>query len=105
MGLVIGKGGRRIQQISTTTGADVFTKRAVRNRVYIEAETEDAIERAKQEILRIVVSCSMDLEYFPAACFTTVYRERTSARMRLLRREHLRSTLKGWKTINCAYNE
>ena len=54
MGLVIGKGGRRIQQISTTTGAVVFTKRAVRN---LEAETEDAIERAKQEILRIVVSC------------------------------------------------
>ena len=58
MGAVIGKGGRRIQQISTTTGANVFTKRGIRDRIYIEAETDGAIKRAKQEVLRIVVSRS-----------------------------------------------
>jgi polyribonucleotide nucleotidyltransferase len=56
MGLVIGKGGVRIQHIGTVTGTNVFTKRSVRNRLFIEAETEEGIERAKQELLRIVVS-------------------------------------------------
>lgn len=56
MGLVIGKEGSRIQQISTKTGARLFTKREIRDRVFIEAETEEAVERAKQEVSRIVVS-------------------------------------------------
>ena len=62
MGTVIGKGGRRIRQICMTTGAIVFTKQGVRNRVYIEAETDDAIERAKQEVLSIVVSSDICMQ-------------------------------------------
>ena len=57
MGVVIGKGHRGLQQISTNTGAYVFTKREVSNRVFLQADKEDAIERAKKEISRIVVSC------------------------------------------------
>ena len=55
MGFVIGKGGFRIQQISTNTGAQLFTKRSVPNRIFIEAEKEEAIEKAKIEVLRVIV--------------------------------------------------
>ncbi|XP_062499407.1 uncharacterized protein LOC134176759 [Corticium candelabrum] len=54
MGFVIGKGGFRIQQISTNTGAQLFTKRSVPNRIFIEAEKEEAIEKAKIEVLRVI---------------------------------------------------
>lgn len=58
MGLVIGKEGRTIKQIRTNTGADVFTKRWIRNRVYIKAKSEEIMEKAKQEVSRIMVRSS-----------------------------------------------
>lgn len=58
MGAVIDDDGRNIMSIEKKTGAKVTSScnPDFPNRFFIAAETEDAVERAKQEITRTVVS-------------------------------------------------
>lgn len=63
VGVLIGRQGKTIQSISTNTGASLTISRKpdLPNRVLIAAETEDTIERAKQEISRIIVSSFLSI--------------------------------------------